>query len=87
MTCLEEVLLSQKVCRTLRKDASDAIWMHSLKFCHWSEKIPAARVLATLCDEVVAAAIDAEAVAETVEVLLFGELLGAPLLDECVPRV
>ena len=61
--------------------------MHSLKFCHWSEKVPAARVLATLCDEVVAAAIDAEAVAETVEVLLFGELLGAPLLDERVPRV
>ena len=82
MTSLEEVLLSQKVCRTLRKYASDAIWMHSLKFCHWSEKIPAARVLATLCDEVVAAAIDAEAVAETVEVVLFGELLGAPLLDE-----
>ena len=79
--------MSQKVCRTLRKDASDAIWMHSLKFCHWSEKIPAARVLATLCDEVVAAAIDAEAVSETVEVLLFGELLGAPLLDERVPRV
>ena len=44
-------------------------------------------ILATLCDEAVATAIDAEPGAETVEVLLFGELLGAPLLDERVPKV
>ena len=43
-------------------------------------------ILATLCDEAVATAIDAEAVAETVE-FLWGDSLGAPLLDERVPKV
>ena len=44
-------------------------------------------ILFALCSEVLAAAVDAEADAETVEFLLVGDLCGAPLLDECVPKV
>ena len=44
-------------------------------------------ILATLCDEAVATAIDVEPGAETVEFPLWGDSLGAPLLDERVPKV
>jgi len=44
-------------------------------------------ILPTFCDEIVATAVDAEADAETVEFLLVGDLFGASLLDERVPRV
>ena len=44
-------------------------------------------ILPTFCEEIVATAVDAEADAETVEFLLVGDLFGASLLDERVPRV
>ena len=49
--------------------------------------VPPGAILPTFCDEAVATAIDAEPGAETVEFLLWGDSLGAPLLDERLPKV